>query len=403
MRKIDLNNFQVATSETVRDINSRIMLNLVRKHQPVSRADLMRYSGLQRSTVSAIAERLIADRWLREGATGDLPRGRKPTYLHLNAERCGVIGVDVQPAATRVAVASLGSEFLSQETMPTPRDPADFISSLARRLTHVIRAYPRSWYEGIGISLPGRVEPASGRVMFAPTLGWNDVDLKTPLESALRLPVTLDNAANACALAELWSARHAGEISNLVAVTISDDISVGMVMNGQLVRGAKGTAGEFGHVVQLWDGPKCRCGERGCWEALGSNAAAVRYYAEAVSAHKGAIGSKSDMATVPFDDLLRMAEKGDAKANQALQRMAQHLGIGLGMLVTGLAPDVLLVVGEVTRAWARVGPVVEAAMKRRAFRQAHTRMIITDCEAQPRLQGTIAMVLQRHFSAPAIA
>src|SRR5208282_2478810 len=94
MRKIDLNNFQVATNETVRDINSRIMLNLVRKHQPVSRADLMRHSGLQRSTVSAITERLLADRWLRKGAMGDLPRGRKPTYLHLNAARCGVVGVD---------------------------------------------------------------------------------------------------------------------------------------------------------------------------------------------------------------------------------------------------------------------------------------------------------------------
>ena len=70
MRKIDLNNFQVATSETARDINSRIMLNLVRKHQPISRADLMRHSGLQRSTVSVITEQLIAERWLREGAVG---------------------------------------------------------------------------------------------------------------------------------------------------------------------------------------------------------------------------------------------------------------------------------------------------------------------------------------------
>ena len=287
--------------------------------------------------------------------------------------------------------------------MTTPRDPAEFITGLARRLTHLIRAHPRSWYEGIGISVPGRVEPSSGRLMFARTLGWNDVDLKTPLECALRLPVTLENAANACALAELWSGRHAGEVSNLVAVTISDDISVGMVMNGQLVRGLQGMAGEFGHVVQLLDGPECRCGDRGCWEALGSNAAGVRYYAEAVSAHKGAIGSKSDMATVPFDDLLRLLDKGDPKATHALTRMAQHLGIGLGMLVTGLAPDVLLVVGEVTRAWGKVGPVVEAAMKRRSFTPAHTRIIVTDSEAQPRLQGTIAMVLQRHFSAPAIA
>jgi predicted NBD/HSP70 family sugar kinase len=239
--------------------------------------------------------------------------------------------------------------------------------------------------------------------MFAPTLGWQDVDLKTPLQCALGVPVFVDNAANACALAELWSGRHTGEVSNLVAVTISDDISVGLVMNGQLVRGTTGMAGEFGHVAQMLDGPQCRCGKKGCWEALGSNAAAVRYYAEAVSAHKGTIGSKSDMANVPFDDLLRLADKGETRASLALARMAQHLGIGLAMLVTGLAPDVLVVVGEVTRAWNKVGPVVDAALKRRSFNQAQTRVVVTDPDAQPRLQGTIAMVLQKHFSAPIIA
>jgi predicted transcriptional regulator len=83
VRKIDLTDFQVATSETARDINRRIVLNLIRKHQPLSRADLSRHSGLQRSTVSVITEQLIAERWVLEGAVGHAPRGRKPTFLHL--------------------------------------------------------------------------------------------------------------------------------------------------------------------------------------------------------------------------------------------------------------------------------------------------------------------------------
>ena len=171
MRKIDLNDFKVATSETARDINSRIMLNLVRKHQPVSRADLMRFSGLQRSTVSAIAERLIANRWLREGARGSLPRGRKPTFLHLNAERCAVIGVDVQPAATTLAVASMDARLLAQESMPTPKDSSEFILRSCRRIKDLLHAHPKNAYEGIGISLPGRIDAATERLIFAPTLG----------------------------------------------------------------------------------------------------------------------------------------------------------------------------------------------------------------------------------------
>src|SRR5262252_7899106 len=84
MRKIDLDDFQVATSETARDINRRIVLNLIRSHQPVSRADLARHSGLQRSTVSVIAEQLITEKWVREGAIGHTVRGRRPRFLHLN-------------------------------------------------------------------------------------------------------------------------------------------------------------------------------------------------------------------------------------------------------------------------------------------------------------------------------
>jgi predicted NBD/HSP70 family sugar kinase len=403
VRKIDLNNFQVATSETVRDINSRIMLNLVRKHQPVSRADLMRYSGLQRSTVSAIAEQLIAERWLREGAMGSLPRGRKPTFLHLNTKRCGVVGVDIQPATTTLAVASIDSQILAQESMPTEQDPLEFIARLSCRIKDLIRAYPQNAYEGIGISLPGRIDATSQQLIFVPRLSWVEFDLKTRLEQSLGLPVKLENAANACALAELWSGRHGDAVRNLVAVTVSDGIGVGMVMNGQLIRGSRGVAGEFGHVTQVPDGPRCRCGNNGCWEALASNAAAVRYYAESAPVRKGEVDSKSDMAKPSFGDILRLVEQGDARAGKALHQMAQHLGAGIAMLVTGLAPDVLVVVGEVTRAWDKVGPVVAEVVKCRSLTHAVTRVLPTDPEAQPRLRGTIALVLQKHFAAPLTA
>ena len=403
MRKIDLNDFQVATSETVRDINSRIVLNLVRKHQPVSRADLMRFSGLQRSTVSAITERLIANRWLREGALGNLPRGRRPIFLHLNAGRCAVIGVDVQPATTTLAVASMDARLIAQESMPTPKDPADFIARSCRRIKDLLHAHPRNSYEGVGISLPGRIDAATGRLIFAPTLGWGELDLKTPIENAVGLPVRLENAANACALAELWSGQHTEGVGDVVAVTVSDDIGVGMIMNGQLVRGSTGLAGEFGHFMQIPDGPLCRCGNSGCWEVMASNAAAVRFYAEATSVPKGEIGSKSDMVTVPFTDILRLVEQGDPKACRALNRMAQHLGTGLAMLAAGLAPEVLVVVGEVTRAWGKVEPIVTAAVRRRLSARSSIRIVAGNSELQPRLHGIIALVLQKHFVAPSFA
>ncbi|MBL8205952.1 MAG: ROK family transcriptional regulator [Blastocatellia bacterium] len=400
MRKIDLTNFQVATSETARDINRRVMLNLIRQHQPISRADLARHSGLQRSTVSVIAEQLIKERWVTEGAIGHVPRGRRPRFLHLNKERIGVIGVVIRPAQTIWGVANLNAHFSVQESFPTPKDPEQFIETLCQRLSHVVKAHPEISYEGIGIGLPGRVDLATQKLVFAPNLSWRGVDLKTPLERAIGLPVELENAANACALAEVWFGHHS--VSNLVAVTVSEGIGAGILMNGQLVRGTSGAAGEFGHVTIVEGGQQCQCGNHGCWEIYASNSAAVRFYMQATAPQRN--GKPLDKVMSPtFEDVLRLAEQGAPKAVEALQQMAHYIGIGLALLVTGLAPDVIVIVGEVTRAWSQIGPIIEQTIRQRSLTHAIPHIVPTDPASQPRLRGTIALVLQKHFSAPEIA
>lgn len=394
-RAIDLNNFQVATTRTARDINRRIILNLIRKHQPVSRADLSRHSRLQRSTVSAITEQLIAERWVTTGAFGDVPRGRKPKFLHLNGDRAGIIGIDIRPTETTIALADLDMRFLAQETMPTPRDPKQFIARLGERLQNLIRSYSHISFEGIGVALPGRVELMSNRLTFAPNLGWEPIDFKKPLEAATGLPVELENAANACAMAEIWGGRHPEGVRHLIAVTVSEGIGIGMILNGQLIRGTSGMAGEFGHVAIQEGGPRCKCGNRGCFEMYASNTAAVRYFHEASSKSNG---GKSRVEP-NFDFVLSRAEQNDRPACEALERMAQALGAGLSMMVTGLAPDVIVVVGEVTRAWARVGPIVADVVRRRLPTKAMTRILPGTSGANPRLRGAIALILQQHFGA----
>lgn len=397
MRKIDLTNFHVATSGTARDINRRIVLNLIRKHQPLSRADLSRRSGLQRSTVSAITEQLIAQRWVTEGAMGHLPRGRKPTFLHLNGQRAGIIGINIRPLNTTIALAGLDMQFLSQEYMPTGTDPNRFLAELSRRITEIIKTHPEMTFEGIGVAVPGRVDLKSQKLVFAPNLGWAGLDLKTPLEAATQLPVELENAANVCALAELWSGQHGEEVRQLVALTVSEGIGVGMILNGQLFRGPTGLAGEFGHVAIREDGPLCRCGNRGCWEVWASNTAAIRSYSNADS------HCNLPASAPKFEDILRLAEQGDAKACQALDQMAHYLGLGIAMLVTGLAPDVLVVFGECTQAWSRIEPIIRDVLKSRQPTHASTLIMPTDPSTQPRLRGTIALVLQKHFGLPTIA
>src|SRR5689334_8841597 len=122
MQTSETRRIQGASSEVVRDINRRIVLNLIRTRQPISRADLARVSGLQRSTISLIVEQLIAEDWVLEGPTGRLPRGRRPTFLRLNDERV-IIGVDIRPSQITVALGDANGTFTFREAWPTESDP----------------------------------------------------------------------------------------------------------------------------------------------------------------------------------------------------------------------------------------------------------------------------------------
>jgi predicted NBD/HSP70 family sugar kinase len=381
-----LHPIQSASIEVVRDINRRIVLNLIRTRQPISRADLARVSGMQRSTISLIVEELVNQDWVIEGPTGRLPRGRRPTFLRLNDERV-IIGVDIRPAQTTIALADVNGKFTSQEVMPTPPVPADAVDLLIERIQLLIRSCRPKNIEGIGITLPGRVDSSSGRLVFAPNIKWRDVDLGTPIAKATGLEVELENAANACVLAAVWF-DHMESCRNLVVVTVSEGIGTGILVNGQLARGFNGMAGEFGHVPLDPEGPLCSCGSRGCWEVFASNRAAIRYYHE----------SRAHAAGLSFTDLLRLADNGDTLAAQALETMAHYLGRGMRMIVAGLAPARIIVIGDLTRSWDRFGPVIEAEAQAQVLPGTCPPKIIPAHEdGMARLRGTVALVLQKHF------
>jgi predicted NBD/HSP70 family sugar kinase len=388
MRRIDFTNTQVASSETARDINRSVVLNLIRKRQPISRADLARTSGLQRSTVSLITEQLIAERWVINGPTGRLPRGRRPTFLRLN-ERRAILVADIRPAQITVALADVNARFLSQVAFLTPAEASVAAERIAARIQELMKAHPHLIFEGVGISLPGRFDEATKRVIFAPNLKWREFDLKTAIEKATGLSVELENAANACCLAEVWFG-HAEKIRDMVVVTVSEGIGTGIFLSGQLIRGSNGMAGEFGHVSLDPAGPKCTCGGRGCWEVFASNRAALREYHDSSTTSDG----------IGFQDLLALAEAGDGIAAAALDKMAHALGKGMRMLMAGLAPLEIVVVGECTSHWHRFGPAIESEVGSAVLFGKAPRIRPAE-GSMARLRGSVALVLQKHFGASA--
>ena len=383
IRHIDLTNVQLASSETARRINRDIVLEHIRVNQPISRAELSRRSGLQRSTVSQIIEQLIREKWVREGTQASSARGRRPTLIELNGDQI-VVAVDIHPRQATIAAVDLSGRLLARSLAPLTIDPAASTRLIIGCMMRVIQLLPGKSIEGIGVSLPGRVDPGSERMIFAPNLRWPDFDLKGAIESKMNLPVTMENAATACLLAELMFGRFDG-IRDAVMVTVSEGIGAGLFANGRLVSGMHGMAGEFGHISLDPSGPACACGRKGCWETFASCSAAVHYYEKL---HPQA-------TTGSFNELLGMAEDGDELAAKAIEMQAHFIGRGLQPIIAGLAPSVILVAGDITSAWHRYGPVIEKEVAEMTLVGKPPRILPTHDGDIARLRGAAALVFQR--------
>jgi predicted NBD/HSP70 family sugar kinase len=371
---------QTASNKTPRQINRNLLFNLIRSRPSVSRADLARLSGLQRSTVSLIVEELISERWILEGATGRLPRGRRPTLIKLNDQRA-VIALDIHPAQTTVAVADLGGKIVAQNVIVLPNDAGKALSAIVSAVRKLIAAHKDKSFDGIGICLPGRADLRMQKLIFAPNLNWPVLGIKSRIQRATGLRVEMDNVANACALSEVWFG-DSDSMHDLVVVNVSEGIGTGIFTNGQLLRGANGMAGEFGHVQIDPEGPLCACGNHGCWETLASNRAALRYYSDLASS----------APAVTFDALLKLAQGGDKKAIAALEKMALQLGRGIRMIASALAPNEIVVVGDITAGWHTFGPIVEAELRKYTPLKSPILRPAYDGNAA-RLRSAVALVL----------
>jgi predicted NBD/HSP70 family sugar kinase len=387
MQKIDLAYVRLASSEIARDINRDVVLEIIRANQPISRAELSRLSGLQPSTVSLIVNQLIEERWVREGATARLPRGRRPTMVGLNDDLVMLVA-DIRPKIATVAVVDLNGRFLSRAQLPVTSDPEKTIARIIECMLRMKQDHSQRSFEGIGIALPGRVDSATQRLRFAPNLGWKDFDIKGAIEKATGMAVEMDNAANACLLAETWFGRMDG-VRNAVLVTISEGVGTGILSNGQIIYGDHNMAGEFGHSPLDMNGPLCGCGARGCWEMYASSRAALRYYAE----------SKPKAAVRTFEDLLRLAGEEDAAAIAALTKQAEYVGKGLRLICAALAPEVILITGDIVGAWPRLGPIIEKAFAQSKLAGLGPKIMPAHEPEVARLRGAAIVVLQRRSSA----
>ncbi|KAF6577155.1 ROK family transcriptional regulator [Paenibacillus sp. EKM212P] len=334
----------------VKKLNKSIVLERIRLHAPLSRAQLSSQTGLNKATVSNLVAELITDGLVYETGLGESSGGRKPLMLLFNSRAGFVLGIEVSVQYIKGALTDLSGTIETELTLSlNQHDPAFVMEQIRKLVQELMQATPPSPHGivGIGLGVPGMVDE-TGTVLFAPNLGWEEVPLRQQLEAELCLPVVVDNEANVGAQGELYygmDGDHRQQVRDLVYISAGSGIGAGIIIDGKPYQGAWGYAGETGHMTIDWNGRLCSCGSRGCWELYASE--------KAYSASTLKLPAHNTAELLPF------AQQGEASTLSVLDDIGRYLGVGITNIVNSLNPGMLIIGGPL----AEARPWLEQSMR----------------------------------------
>ncbi|MGW1106846.1 ROK family protein [Streptomyces sp. NPDC002540] len=339
------------------------ILALLLAESPLSRVELARRTGLSSTAVTKAARPLIDDGYLHElpperTAPG---AGRPVNPLAVTPDREFVVGVKISADTLFGAVCDLRARMRTTASRPLgDRDPAAVCGLLADLVAELLDADPkyRSRTRHLGIAVSGDVDRPRGRVRYSVLPSWRDVPLADTVAAATGLTVTVENDVKAITTAEHWFGEGIGT-EYFALVTIGAGIGSGIVINGELVAGAYGVAGEMGHISIDPAGPRCHCGQVGCVEAIASSDAVL-----------AAIRSATDDRDLDFDGAVQLARGGDPAAQGAFARAGHAIGVGIATLVNLVGPERVVVTGEGLDTYDLFGMHIKDAYAAHCFKAA---------------------------------
>jgi predicted NBD/HSP70 family sugar kinase len=365
----------------LRAANRQRLLGLLRARGPMTQADLARASGLSPATVSSIARELRDEGWLEEG------EGGRRAALALSRSAGVAVGIDFGHSHVRVAIADLAHTVLAEAEEPVDVDHSAsegiaLAGRLVRRLLDEVGADAER-VTGVGMGVPGPLRRDTGEIGDSAILpGWIGARPEELMKAELGRAVRVENDANLGALAEIvWGAGRGR--ADVVYVKVATGVGAGLVLNGRLYQGAGGTAGEIGHVTIDERGPVCRCGNRGCLEAFAGAEAVLEPLRRR---HGDGIGLRRVVA---------MALEGDLGCQRVIHDAGRALGLAIAGTCNLLAPEQVIVGGELARAGDLLLDPVRDSVRRAAI--AATRAIPVTAGVlgeRAEVLGAVALVLR---------
>ncbi|MEK4038570.1 ROK family transcriptional regulator [Paenibacillus sp. FSL L8-0493] len=348
----------------VKKINKSIVLHTIRRNSPLSRAKVSEMTGLNKATVSNLVAELCAQELVTEVGPGESSGGRKPLMLHFNSMAGSVIGIELRVKQLTAVLCDLSGGILFESDFSLDNHALPYVlERMKKTISDLIDKAPESPYGivGIGVGVPGMVDE-NGVVLFAPNLGWEMVDLRGILEAEFAVPVTIDNEANAGAQGEL-NFGAAKDVRHLLYISAGSGIGSGIIIGGELYKGARGYAGETGHMTIEAQGKPCSCGSRGCWEL---------YASEKTYDH-----SEFSLPAHTTQELVRYAAAGQEDALRHFSSMGEYLGIGVTNLINSFNPELIVIGGALSEAEAWLGEPLRGVVAERTLPYHKQQLEIT--------------------------
>ncbi len=390
-----------ADQNLVREFNTAVVLNTIRLNAPLSRAEVAKITGLNRSTVSQIINALL-DRKLVQETTLQCDRiGRPGLLLELNPSGGFAIGIEIGVNfLSLVATDFLANVFWRQRIKSDSVEDVDTILERAYEMTEIgLEKGTAAGLQplGIGLGVPGLVDLRHGELMFAPNLGWSHIPMAKLWSQRFDLPIFVDNEAKAAAVGEYYFGKSRG-VKNFIFLNAGVGLGAGIMIDGKLFRGSHGFASEVGHMIMDKNGDLCGCGNRGCWETQVSPKAVIRRFRETLKQGVPStvlLAADNDMDNIVFETIANAALQGDNAALIAMQEVGEQLGLGIANLVNIFNPEMVILGGELNYASEILLPVVRQVISKFALK-LETQDLIIAASAHGRdacVMGAVALVL----------
>jgi len=386
-----------------------LVKNLVRTDGPISRIALNKLTGMRPASITDVTKELLKEGIIKEIGYESSKRGRRKVLLDINRDAGRVVTLDFN--SNRIlglgADLKLGICYRSRRIIPNYSGKDEIIKIMKDILHEIIESPPVKIAPvlGIGIADPGIVNENTGiSILTTQMKGWENVPIKDIMESEFGYPSFLESDTRCRLIAE----KHlgAGKMKNdILMVELSSGIGAGMMSEGKLFRGSRGSAGELGHMMILENGPYCNCGSRGCLEAIASSRAITRKLQEAIKS--GATSSLSkvshgDISKIDINMISQAAEDGDKLSLQIIEEAGRFIGEAIANAINLLNPEIVILTGDLLSFGDYILNPIEGMVRRQAlsYNTKDVRIVLAEVGEEAAAIGMAAVVLDKVFHTP---